>query len=82
MNTGGGRYAQARAVAAPALVALSDAGTFLSDMDGDGYADLVVQGGRRVYTAAPRTGGWGGTYRVAEGPSVDLDAPNLKLQPT
>ena len=48
-------------------------------MDGDGYADLVVQGGRRVYTAAPRTGGWGGTYRVAEGPSVDLDAPNLKL---
>jgi hypothetical protein len=79
VNLGEGRFAPARRVAAPALVALSDPGTFLSDMDGDGFADLVVQGGRRVYSAATRNGGWAASYQSAVAPSVDLDARNVRV---
>ena len=79
VNAGGGRFASPRAVPAPALVALSDPGTFLSDMDGDGYVDLVVQGGRRVYAAVAGAGGWGKTYALTQPPSVNLDSRDVRL---
>ena len=79
VNVGSGRFAAARVVPAPALVTLSAPGTFLSDMDGDGYADLAVHSGRRVYAAVPGAGGWGATYARTERPSVDLDGRDVRL---
>ena len=77
-NLGGGAFAAPRIVASPTLLALSEPGTFLSDLSGDGWADLVVNGGHRVYARGAR-GGWGVPYRSAEAPSFDLDAPDVRL---
>jgi RHS repeat-associated protein len=78
VNMGQGRYAPAQLVPAPPLVSLSDPGTFVSDMDGDGYGDLVVRGGRRVYRARPG-GGWGASLALAVAPAVDLDAATVRV---
>ncbi|HVG95943.1 MAG TPA: SpvB/TcaC N-terminal domain-containing protein, partial [Chloroflexota bacterium] len=48
-NLGGGRFGPPRRVPSPAQVLLEDPGVFISDMRGDGFGDLVVDGGRRVY---------------------------------
>lgn len=77
-NLGDGVFGAARAVAAPAQTRLADRGVFISDMDGDGWGDLVVAGGDRVY-AAQAGGGWSASVRSGRGPAVDLDDPGVRL---
>ncbi len=77
-NLGGGQLAPARRVASPALVMLSDAGTFLSDMSGDGWVDLIEAGGKRVYKRAVN-GGFSEPYPAVARPTVDLTDPTVKV---
>jgi RHS repeat-associated protein len=76
-NRGNSALGPPSRIAAPAGIRLSDPGVFLSDMDGDGLAELVVEGGRRVYRAA--VGGFTTPHTFAERPSVDLDDPSVRM---
>jgi RHS repeat-associated protein len=78
INLGGGKLAPPVAVAAPSQVQLSDPGVFLSDMDGDGFSDLVVNGGTRVYRAAAG-GGFREPFPAPLAPSVDLTDPKVRV---
>jgi Insecticide toxin TcdB middle/N-terminal region/Salmonella virulence plasmid 65kDa B protein/FG-GAP-like repeat/Insecticide toxin TcdB middle/C-terminal region len=77
-NLGNGRFRSAKRVASPAQVLLETAGTFISDMNGDGWGDLVVNGGDWVYRGIAG-GGWGLPYSSSEAPAVDLEAPNVRV---
>lgn len=77
-NLGGGHFSTPRLVSGPAQVRLDLAGTFLSDMDGDGWGDLAVGGGRRVYRGVAG-GGWSAAVVSPAPPSVDLDDPDVRV---
>ena len=77
-NLGHGQFGSPRRVASPGQVLLDKAGTFISDMDGDGWGDLVVDGGARVYRGLPG-GGWGTPYASAQAPAVSLEAPDVRV---
>jgi RHS repeat-associated protein len=77
-NLGNGQFASPRRVPAPAQTLLQEPGTFISDMNGDGWGDLVVNGGRRVYRGVVG-GGWGAPYPTASAPAVDLEAPDVRV---
>lgn len=78
-NLGGGTFGTARRVTSPAHVLLEHPGAFISDMNGDGWGDLVVNGGRHVYRGGNTGGGWGLPYTSAHLPSVDLEAPGVRV---
>jgi RHS repeat-associated protein len=77
-NLGGGLFGTPKRVAAPAQAGLDADGTFLSDMDGDGFADLVIDGGARVYRGLAG-GGWGAPYTATAAPGVGLASPGVRL---
>lgn len=77
-NRGEGAFDPPVRVAAPIAVLLSQPGTFISDMDGDGWGDLVVGGGRAVYRGAPG-GGWSEPLLRANSPTVNLNAPDVRV---
>ena len=77
-NLGGGTFARAEPILAPVHARLGTQGTFISDMSGDGWGDLVLEGGRRIYRGVPG-GGWGSSYARVQAPSVDLNAPDVRL---
>ena len=77
-NLGNGQFGSARRVASPGQVRLEHAGTFISDMSGDGWGDLVVNGGACVYRGV-EGGGWGAPYVSTQAPSVDLDASDVRV---
>ncbi len=76
-NLGEGRFAPPAQVPAPAGARLGEPGTFISDMSGDGFGDLVLAGGARVYRGQARAG-WGQPYSSAAAPSIVLDAPDVR----
>jgi RHS repeat-associated protein len=78
INLGGGQFAPAVPVPAPAQTRLSDEGSFLSDIHGDGYADWVVDGGARIYRAVAGGGFTSTSARLAR-PGVELEDPRAKL---
>jgi Salmonella virulence plasmid 65kDa B protein len=67
-NLGDGRFGSAQRVSSPGQVLLENAGTFISDMNGDGWGDLVVNGGTWVYRGVAG-GGWGLPYASAQAPA-------------
>jgi RHS repeat-associated protein len=77
-NLGDGIFSAPRRVTAPAQVLLEQQGTFISNMSGHGWGDLVVNGGSQVYQAAVG-GGWGATYVSPRAPSVDLESADVRL---
>jgi RHS repeat-associated protein len=76
-NVGDARFDTPRRVPSPAGVLLGDRGSFISDLSGDGFGDLVVDGGVRAYRGVPG-GGWGTPYESASAPSVELEAPDVR----
>jgi RHS repeat-associated protein len=77
-NVGDARFDTPRRVPSPAGVLLGDRGSFISDLSGDGFGDLVVDGGVRAYRGVPG-GGWGAPYESAKAPSVELEAPDVRI---
>ena len=77
-NLGAGRFSPPRQVNSPALARLGDAGVMISDMTGDGFGDLVVNGGQHVYRGVAG-GGWSHPMSSDEAPSFDLDDPRVRL---
>jgi hypothetical protein len=77
-NRGNGEFGTPRRVSSPAEASLAQRGTFISDMDGDGWGDLAVNGGARVYGGVPG-GGWGTPYVSTLAPAADLEDPNLRI---
>ena len=67
---------------APPGVSLEDSGVQLADLNGDGRADLLVTDGLRGgYYPLTFDGGWDhrGFVRYEQVPSVNLEAPDVKL---
>jgi hypothetical protein len=77
-NLGNGKFGSAKRVASPGQVLLEAAGTFISGMNGDGWGDLVVDGGDWVYQGIAG-GGWGMPYPSTQAPAVDLEAPDVRV---
>ncbi|MFQ5738328.1 MAG: SpvB/TcaC N-terminal domain-containing protein [Acidobacteriota bacterium] len=77
-NLGRGAFGPARPVPAPALTRLSHRGTFISDVDGDGWGDLVTGNGSHVYAGRPG-GGWSWPRRSEAWPAVDLESPQTRV---
>lgn len=78
VNLGDGVFARAVPVPAPALSRLSDPGSFLSDLDGDGYADWLVSGGARTYRAVAGGGFSSASARHAK-PGFDFEDPQVRV---
>jgi RHS repeat-associated protein len=82
-NLGGGRFDLRRTMqTAPASVRLSEPGVQLLDANGNGRPDLMVLEGRRNgYYPLAFDGQWSerGFVRYRSVPTVDLDAPDVRL---
>ena len=77
-NLGHGQFGSPRRVPSPSQVLLEKRGTFISDMNGDGWGDLIVDGGARVYPGLAG-GGWGVPYASAQAPAASLEAPDVRV---
>ncbi len=80
-NLGAGRFAAAETMPeVPADVRLADPGVQIGDLNGDGRADLLTQD-RGGYFPLAFQGHWSaqGFVRYDHLPSVDLDAPDVRL---
>lgn len=78
-NLGAGQFASGERIAFPSHARLNEPGVFLSDMDQDGFADLVIEGGREVYRRAAGGGGFGERMAFRARPSFDLDDPRVRV---
>lgn len=76
-NRGDGTFDRPREMRdAPAGVRLGERGVRLLDADGDGRADLVVDGGYHPLRFGPR---WGRLHRYATVPAIGLTDPRVRL---